>query len=117
MSYARIDRISQEVRRELSLLIPMLKDPRIPSMVSVTNVRVSKDLSYAEVNISVLGTEEEQKDAIKGLESSKGFLRREIARKVQLRATPEFIFKLDDSISEGARICNLINRVQREEEK
>ncbi|MBE7042323.1 MAG: 30S ribosome-binding factor RbfA [Ruminococcaceae bacterium] len=116
MSYARIDRISQEVRRELSMLIPTLKDPRIPSMVSVTNVRVSKDLSYAEVNISVLGTEEQQKDAMKGLESSKSFLRREIARKVQLRATPELLFKLDDSISEGARICNLINSVKRDEE-
>ena len=85
-------------------------------MVSVTGVRVSKDLSYAEVNISVFGTNEQQKDAIKGLESSKGFLRREIARKVQLRATPEIIFKLDDSISEGARICNLINSVQRDDE-
>lgn len=117
MSYVRIDRISQEVKRELSVLLPTLKDPRIPSMVSITAVRVSRDLSYAEVNISVLGTEEQQKDALKGLESAKSFLRREIARRVQLRATPELLFRLDDSISEGARICDLINRVQGEEQK
>lgn len=116
MSYARIDRISQEVKRELSLLIPMLKDPRIPSMVSVTNASVSRDFSYAEVSVSVFGTLEQQQDAIKGLESSKGFLRRELAKKVQLRITPELIFKLDHSISEGARICDLISSVQRNEE-
>ncbi len=116
MSYARIERISQEVKRELSAVIPMLKDPRIPTMVSITAVRVSKDLSYADIYVSVLGTPEQQRDAIRGLESAKSFLRREIASKVQLRITPELIFHADDSIAEGARICDLINRVKKDEQ-
>ncbi|MDY4975476.1 MAG: 30S ribosome-binding factor RbfA [Clostridia bacterium] len=117
MSYARIDRISQEVKRELSGLLPTLKDPRIPPMISITAVRVSRDLSYADVYVSVLGTQQQLEDAVRGLESAKSFLRREIARKVKLRITPELVFHSDDSIAEGARICNLINRVQRDDQE
>ncbi len=117
MSYARIDRISQEVKRELSALLPQLKDPRIPPMTSITGVSVSRDLSYANVYVSVLGDEEQQKNAVAGLESAKHFLRREVAKRVQLRITPELVFHPDDSIAEGARICRLINRVQGDQQE
>jgi ribosome-binding factor A len=107
----RIDRISEEVKREISNIIQNdLKDPRLPSMISITTVSVTKDLKFAKVYVSVLGTDEEKKNAISGLKSASGFMRRELSRRVQLRATPELHFVLDDSIEKGAYIANLINK-------
>ena len=106
----RIDRISEEVRRELSDIIQnSIKDPRLPSFVSVTAVRVAKDLKHAKAFISVLGTEEQKQDAIKALVHAAGFIRHEIGQRVRLRFTPEFHFQLDDSIEHGIRIGKLIS--------
>ena len=101
---ARIDKINEEVRRELATVIRELKDARIPMMTSVVAVHVTNDLRYAKAYISVMGTEEEQKKAIEGLKSAAGFVRREMGRRVDLRYTPEFIFELDHSIEHGAHI-------------
>ncbi|MDO5398158.1 MAG: 30S ribosome-binding factor RbfA [bacterium] len=107
---ARIDKINEEVRRELAAVIRELKDARIPMMTSVVAVHVTNDLRYAKVYISVMGTEEEQKKAIEGLKSAAGFVRREMGRRVDLRYTPEFLFELDHSIEHGAHIDALLKR-------
>ena len=111
MSYNRISRISEEIKKELSEIIRELKDPRIPSMTSVVMVDVTKDLRYAKSFISVLAEKDKQNDAIAGLKSAAGFIRREIGKRVQLRYIPEFTFVLDDSIQHGAYISGLLHTI------
>jgi len=114
----RIDRISEEVKREISNIIQNeIKDPRLPSMVSITAVNVTKDLKFAKVFVSVLASEEEKKNALAALKSAAGFIRRELSRSVQLRNTPELHFVLDDSIEKGAYISGLINKTMEKSEK
>ena len=106
----RTDRISKEMQKEISDLIQyQIKDPRLPRFVSVTAVRVTKDLRYATVYVSVLGNADEKKDALEALKSASGFIRREIGQRIKLRYTPEIRFKLDDSIEHGLYISKLID--------
>ncbi len=107
---ARIDKINEEVKRELSMVLRELKDSRIPMMTSVVAVNVTNDLRYAKVYVSVLGDEETKKKALQGLKSAAGFVRREMGRRVQMRITPEFIFELDNSIEHGAYINELLKK-------
>ena len=107
---ARIDKINEEVKRELSMLIRELKDSRIPMMTSVVAVNVTNDLRYAKVYVSVMGDDETKKKAISGLKSAAGFVRREMGRRVDLRCTPEFLFELDNSIEHGAYINELLKK-------
>lgn len=107
---ARIDKINEEVRRELAAVIRDLKDARIPMMTSVVAVKVTSDLRYAKAYISVMGDEQTQKKALEGLKSAAGFVRREMGRRVDLRYTPEFVFELDHSIEHGARIDELLKK-------
>lgn len=112
MNSKRIHQISEEVKRSLSDIIQnRLKDPRIPMMTSVSYVEVTGDLSYAKVFISVLGTDLEREKAIKGLNSAKGFIKKELGRDVKMRAMPELIFISDDSIERGIEMSNLIDEV------
>ena len=108
---ARIDKINEEVKRELASVIRDLKDSRIPLMTSVVTVNVTNDLRYAKAYISVMGDEETKKSAMQGLKSASGFIRREMGRRVDLRYTPEFIFELDTSIEHGANIEKLLNDI------
>jgi len=106
----RINRISEEVRKEVSSIIQSdLKDPRLPKMISVTNANVTKDLRYAKIYISVLGNDEDKKNALQGLKSASGFIRREVGHRMQLRYTPEMQFEIDNSIEHGVYISKLIN--------
>lgn len=114
--YQRTDRISEEIKKNLSDIIRSLKDPRIPVMTSVVDVTVTKDLRYAKAYISVMGSEEAKKDAIAGLKSAAGYIRREIGERVLLRALPEFQFVLDNSIEHGAHINDLLHSVIKNEE-
>lgn len=108
MASNRIGRINEELQRELSDLIRSLKDPRVQqSMVSVTKVEATGDLRYAKVYISVLD-KDKAREVLKGLKSAGGFLRREIAARLQLRYTPELVFVEDDSIAYGARMYDLL---------
>lgn len=109
---ARIDKINEEVRRELASVIRELKDSRIPLMTSVVAVHVTNDLRYAKAYISVMGDEETQKRAMQGLKSATGFVRREIGKRIDLHYTPEFIFELDHSIEHGAHIDKLLKEVK-----
>lgn len=105
----RIGRINEEIQRELSRQIRLLKDPRVSQvgMVSVTHVDTTSDLRYAKIYISVLDKERE-KDVLKGLKSASGFLRRELGQALRLRYTPELQFVGDDSIQHGAHILEML---------
>ncbi|HZK69939.1 MAG TPA: 30S ribosome-binding factor RbfA [Clostridia bacterium] len=106
----RMGRISEEFKKELSDIIQKeLKDPRLPQMVSVTLVEVTKDLKHAKVYISVFGSDEEHKNAMIALKSASGFLRKEIGSRINLRNTPELHFVIDDSIEQSIYISKLID--------
>lgn len=108
MASNRINRINEEIQKELSALIPSLKDPRVQGgMVTVTHVDTTTDLRYCRVFVSVLDKTRE-KDVIKGLKSAAGWLRRELGQAVQLRYTPELQFVADDSIEYGAHILEML---------
>lgn len=106
----RISRISEEIKREISNIIQNeLKDPRLPKVVSITAVKVARDLKHAKIFVSVLGDDEEKKSALEGLKSAAGFIRREIGQKMQIRYIPELHFELDSSIEHGIYITKLID--------
>ena len=110
-NFKRIDRITQEVKKELSLIIRELKDPRIPLMTSVVNVKVANDLKVAKAYISVMGDEKAKNDCLAALKNAAGFIRREIGSRVDLRYTPEFTFVLDDSIEYGSHISEVLKNL------
>ncbi|WP_010252232.1 30S ribosome-binding factor RbfA [Acetivibrio cellulolyticus] len=114
----RTVRISEEMRKEISAIIQgELKDPRLSRLISVTNVNVTKDLRYAKVFVSIMGSDEEKKNALDGLKSAAGFIRREVGHRIQLRYTPEIQFELDNSIEHGAYISKLINDAVKHDDK
>lgn len=116
MAKERINKINEEIRRELSGVLREVKDSRIPMLTSIVSVNVTNDLSYAKVYVSVMGDEETQKKAIEGLKSASGFMRREIGRKMTIRYTPELIFEIDHSIEHGAHINDVINSLHEKSE-
>ncbi len=108
-------RINMEVQRELSEIIRSgIKDPRIHPMTSVVSVEVTPDLKYCKAFISVLGNEDAGKATIEGLKSAEGFVRRELARRVNLRNTPQIKFILDQSIEYGVNMSHLIDEVTKD---
>ena len=111
MASNRIGRINEEIQRELSALIPAVKDPRVSGMISVTAVETTPDLRYAKAYISVLDKENGER-VLKGLRSASGWLRRELGSALRLRYTPELVFQLDDSIDKGAHILALLRSVE-----
>lgn len=108
----RPNRVAEEIKKELVNIIRNdIKDPRINGLVSVTDVEVTSDISYAKVFISKYGTPEQREEAIKGLEKAAGFIRSELSNRLKLRYVPELIFKLDDSLEYGAKIEKLLNHI------
>ena len=106
----RTRRIAEEIRKIVStMLINGIKDPRINSLVSVTDVEVTSDLSYAYVYVSILGGDEES--TLEGLKSACGYIRREVGKSINIRHTPEIIFKIDDSLLKGMYMDELIKKV------
>jgi ribosome-binding factor A len=107
-------RVNGEVQKELSSIIrEEIKDPRIHPMTSVMSVEVAPDLKTCKAYISVLGSEEAKKDTITGLNSAVGYIRRELARNLNLRNTPEIRFILDESIEYGVTMSKKIDDVSR----
>lgn len=105
-------RINGEVMKELSIIIRQeIKDPRIHMMTSVTTVEVAPDLKTCKAYISVMGSEKEKSDTIAGLRSAEGYIRRQLAKRLNLRNTPEIQFKLDESIEYGVNMSRLIREV------
>lgn len=106
----RSDRVGDEIRKIIADLIQNeIKDPRMPSMVSVIEVRASRDLSHAHVYISVYGNDEDKKNCAAALKSATGFIRRELSSRIRLRIAPELHFVIDDSIERGIRMTKLID--------
>ncbi|MDD4844162.1 MAG: 30S ribosome-binding factor RbfA [Anaerotignum sp.] len=111
----RISRINDEILKELSLIIRgELKDPRIGSMTSVVRAETTPDLKYCKVYVSVLGNDEEKDSVMKGLKNANGFIRRLIAQRVNLRITPEFTFKLDESAEYAIHMEQLLSKITRD---
>ena len=111
-------RINGEVLKELSNIIRgEIKDPRINPMTSVVAVEVAPDLKTCKAYISVLGDEKSQKDTITGLKSAEGYIRRQLARTVNLRNTPEIRFILDQSIEYGINMSKLIDEVTKKDDE
>ena len=110
MASNRIGRINEEIQRELAELIRQLKDPRVQTMISITRVGTTPDLRYAKVYISVLD-EARSKDAMRGLRSASGWLRRELGARLQLRYTPELVLEEDDSLKYGAHMYDLLSKL------
>ena len=109
MASNRINRINEEIQKSLAEALRTVKDPRVNgTMISITHVETTPDLRYAKVYASFL-QEDKAKDALKGLKSASGYLRRELGRSLQLRYTPELQWELDDSITYGAKMMKLIN--------
>ena len=116
MASNRINRINEEIQKELSNLIRNLKDPRIQNtMISITRVETTPDLRYTKVYVSFL-QEEKAADALKGLQSAAGYLRRELGQALKLRYTPQIMWALDDSITYGAKMLKLINSLEVKED-
>lgn len=109
-------RINGEVQRELSNIIRELKDPRVGIMTTVTGVEVAPDLKTCKAYISVLGDEQAKADTMAGLKSAAGFIRRELARTVNLRNTPEIRFIMDESIEYGMKMSKIIDDMEAKEQ-
>ena len=107
----RMGRIDEEYRKELSQIISYdLKNPNVTGMISVTKVKVTTDLKYAKVYISILNSKN-IKETMEGLKKSSGFIRSELAKRINLRNTPELIFEIDDSIEYGAKIDSILKEI------
>jgi len=112
MASNRINRINEEIQKSLADALRTVKDPRVSgTMISVTRVETTPDLRYAKVYVSFL-EENKAADAMKGLKSAGGYLRREVGNDLKLRYTPELVWALDDSITYGARLLKLINSLE-----
>lgn len=112
MASNRINRINEEIQKELSSLLRTVKDPRVQdTMISITRVETTPDLRYTKVYVSFLQAEK-VKDAMAGLKSAGGYLRRQLGHNLQLRYSPEIVWSLDDSITYGAHMLELINSLE-----
>ena len=107
----RLGRIDEQYRKELSQIIGYeLKNPNVTGLISVTKVKVTNDLKYAKVYVSILNSKN-IKDTLAGLKKSAGFVRSELAKRVNLRNTPELIFEIDDSLEYGAKIDSILKEI------
>ena len=112
MASNRINRINEEIQKELSSLLRTVKDPRVQdTMISITRVETTPDLRYTKVYVSFL-QEDKAQGAMKGLQSAAGYLRRQLGSNLKLRYAPEIVWALDDSITYGARMLKLINSLE-----
>ena len=109
MANFKINRLNEDIRRELTDVFRTLKDPRIDPLLSIVKVDLSGDQSCCKVYVSSLNGMERAKESVKGLTSAAGFIRREIGLRVQMRRSPEFRFIADDSIEQGAEIARKLN--------
>ena len=106
----KIARVTEDMHRELTAVLREIKDPRVTGcMLSIVRVEVTNDLSYCTVYVSTVEGMEHTKQAVQGLKSAAGYMRREIGRRLNLRHVPELIFKPTDSIEYGAHISRLLN--------
>ena len=107
----RLNRIQEELKKEISSIISNdLKNPNVTGLISVTKVKITPDLKYAKVYVSILNAKN-IKETLANLKKSSGFIRTEIAKRINLRITPEIIFELDDSMEYGAKIDSILKDI------
>ena len=108
---ARLGRVNEELMKALSQIITYeLKNPDVTGMISVTKVKVTPDLKYAKVYVSIFNSKN-IKETMEGLKKSSGFIRTELAKRINLRNTPELIFEIDDSMEYGAKIDSILKEI------
>jgi len=108
----RLERVNHLIREEISeLLQRQVKDPRLGGLVTVTSVSTSPDLRHAKVYISIMGEEQEKREALEAFNTASGFLRKELGTRLRMRCNPVLSFHRDDSIEQGTHILQLIDQV------
>ena len=113
----KLERVNEELKREISNIINYeLKNSKVTGMISVTKVKVTPDLRYARIWISALNCKN-KKDTLIGLKQSSGFIRSQIAQKVNMRITPELVFEFDDTMEYGERIDSILNEIMKDVKK
>ena len=113
----RINRIDEELKKEISNIVSYdLKNPNITGLISITKVKVTPDLKYAKAYVSIINSKN-KKNTFVHLKKASGFVRTEIAKRVNLRITPEIIFELDDSIEYGAKIDSILKDIMKDVKK
>lgn len=107
----RLNRIDEELKKEISTIINYeLKNPKITGLISVTKTKITPDLKYAKVYVSILNSKN-LKETFINLKKSSGYIRTEIAKRINLRITPELVFVLDDSMEYGAKIDQILKEI------
>lgn len=114
MAGYKVDRISEDVKRELTDILRSLKDPRIHGLITIVRTEMSGDMSQVKVYVSSMEGLENAKEAVKGLKSAAGYIRREINHRLKLRTSPEFKFIADNSIEHSAHISTLLRGLDEE---
>ena len=110
----RLERINEELKKEISHIISYeLKNPNVTGLISVTKAKITPDLKYARIYVSILNSKN-VKETLAGLKKSSGFIRSAIAKTINLRITPELVFELDDSMEYGAKIDSILKDIMKD---
>ena len=117
MAGYRIDRITEDIKRELVHILREVKDPRVSDMLTVVKVDLSNDLSYCKVYVSEVGGIEAAKESVKGLKAASGFIRKRLGASLHLRKVPELRFVADDSIEKGFALFDKLKTINFSEDK
>jgi ribosome-binding factor A len=117
--FSRVDRLSQQMKKEMAVILQReIKDPRLHTMITVSDVEVSRDLSHAKVFVTFLGMDESKvEDNLKILNDASGFIRSLIGKRIQTRIVPHIRFAFDQSLNEGIRMANLVDTVRKDDER
>ncbi|MFY9505548.1 MAG: 30S ribosome-binding factor RbfA [Caldicoprobacterales bacterium] len=114
MARYRLDRISEEIRKEVSSIIRNnVKDPRISDMATIVKVVTSSDLSTAKLYVSVLGSDEERESSMFGLKKAAGYIRKELGKRLDIRHIPDLVFILDKSIDYSIEIAKKLEEISK----
>ena len=117
MAGYRMDRTGEDIMRELTAILRTVKDPRVSGLISIVRAEVTRDMSYATVYISSMDGIEAAKNAVKGLTSAAGYMRRELGAALKLRHVPELRFVADDSIAYSSKIAQTLRNLQTEDDQ
>ncbi|MDO5717541.1 MAG: 30S ribosome-binding factor RbfA [Tissierellia bacterium] len=116
MNSKRLSRIGSEIKKVISeLILESIKDPRVSDMTTISDVKVSKDLGYADIAVSILGDDKVKSETLEGLNNAKGFIKKELGQRLDLRHIPEIRFEIDDTVEKGMHIEELISKIRQEE--
>ena len=116
--FSRVDRLSQQMKKEMAVILQReIKDPRLHTMITVSDVEVSRDLSHAKVFVTFLGLADDKvEDNLKILNDASGFVRSLIGKRIQTRIVPHIRFAFDESLNEGIRMANLVSNARAEDD-